>query len=472
MTTTIYNERKNKNKNSLGLTALISLGISCTFGASWLVMGGIWLEEAGGPINAIISFIIYTAIILVIAKSYLKISHILPKAMGEADYAKAAFGNKASFLAGWSSLLVNTLLCAWQSISISKMLGYLLKDKFTFKVLYIIGGYEITTFSLALGIILIFIVAGLQIKGNSSLVKLSMAISIIVFVIVLITMIFSFKYFSIDNLTPIASKPIFEGTMSLMVILPFSIAGWETIAKGSAASNSSDPKLLKRAMYSSILISSFLYLFILIYQAGILPWQTNISEVLPYVSSLRQVMKNNFLGLLIIIAAAFNIVGVYNGMLFGAVKSLVLLSQNGYLPESLTKVSPKTKTHVNAILTISSLILFVPFIGEAAFKPVINATAFIYILLWLSTVISCIKLNNQKKESYALITYLKNPSLICVSLLGFAMILPFSPGALSIKEFVMVLSLYAFGMIVYILHNQYKFIKRDRGRRIKFNYID
>ena len=60
-TTNTYNDTKNKNSSSLGLTALIALGISCTFGSSWLVMGGMWLDAAGGPINAIISFVIYTA---------------------------------------------------------------------------------------------------------------------------------------------------------------------------------------------------------------------------------------------------------------------------------------------------------------------------------------------------------------------------------------------------------------------------
>lgn len=458
----ITHNKSQSNDSSLGLTALIALGISCTFGSSWLVMGGIWLEAAGGPINAIISFLIYTMIILIIAKSYLNISAKLPLAMGEADYAKVAFGNKASFLAGWSSLLVNVLLCAWQSISISKMVSYLLKDSISFKILYKIGGFEITAFSLVLGIFLIVTVAFLQIRGNSSLVKLSVAISVIVFAIVIITMIFSFKNFSIGNLAPINSKPLVEGSLSLMVILPFSIAGWETIAKGSNNKASLDPKILKKAMFSAILISSALYLFILIYQASILPWATNTHEVLPYVASLNRVMGNNFFGVLIIIAAAFNIVGVYNGMLFGAVKSLVLLSQNGYLPESLSKLSDKTKTHVNAILLLTTLIIAVPFIGEAAFKPVINATAFIYILLWLSTVLSSIKIRSNSRLS--MLKLIKNPSFLCVSFLGLSMLLPFSPGALSIKELTMVALLYGIGMFIYILNNQYTLSKKRKGR--------
>lgn len=461
--------KSQSTKSSIGLMGLIALGISCIFGSSWLVMGGIWLEKSGGPLNAIISFIFYTILIMIIAKSYLEISSILPASKGEVDYVKTAYGNKAAFLAGWSSLLVNALLCAWQSIAISKMLNYILGDYFSFKVLYRIGGYDITTFSLLIGILLICFVGALQIKGNSSLVKLSMAISVIVFGIVILTMLYSANHFSLSNLKPMNSKPLIEGTLSLMVILPFSIAGWETIVKGSNVNGCSDPKMLRKAMYSGILISSFLYLFILIYQAGIMPWTTNISEALPYVAGLDHVMGSRLFGLLIIIAAAFNIIGVYNGMMFGAVKSIVLLSDNGYLPRSLSRESEVTGSHVTAIIFLSALIIIVPFIGEAAFKPVINATAFIYVLLWGSTVVSNIKLKRKKQGNPKLVDFIKNPSMLCILFLGLSMILPFSPGSLSFHEMLMIVGLYGIGILIYIINMQFSSINKGRKRLIKFN---
>lgn len=466
---TTHTSKSQSTKSSIGLMGLIALGISCIFGSSWLVMGGIWLEKSGGPLNAIISFIFYTILIMIIAKSYLEISAMLPSSKGEVDYVKAAYGNKAAFLAGWSSLLVNALLCAWQSIAISKMLNYLLGDYFNFKVLYRIGGYDITTFSLSLGIILICFVGALQIKGNSSLVKLSMAISVIVFGIVILTMLYSASHFSLSNLKPLNSKPLIEGTLSLMVILPFSIAGWETIVKGSNANGCSDPKMLRKAMYSGILISSFLYLFILIYQAGIMPWNSNIHQALPYVAGLDHVMSSKLFGLLIIIAAAFNIVGVYNGMMFGAVKSIVLLSDNGYLPKSLSKESDSTGSHTTAIIFLSALVIIVPFIGEAAFKPVINATAFIYVLLWGSTVLSNIKLKAKDSSKLKFTDYICKPSLICILFLGLSMLLPFSPGALSHQEMIMIIGLYGIGIIIYLLNLQLSSVNRGRKKLIKSN---
>ena len=78
---------KQELSKSISFVGFLGMGIGCVFGASWLIMTGTWLNAAGGPINAIIAFVLCLVVELPLALSYLEAVPMIPLAGGEMIYS-------------------------------------------------------------------------------------------------------------------------------------------------------------------------------------------------------------------------------------------------------------------------------------------------------------------------------------------------------------------------------------------------
>lgn len=63
--------KSNLNK-VITFRGFLGMGIGCVFGASWLVLTGVWLETAGGPANVAIAILLCLLIELPLALAYLE----------------------------------------------------------------------------------------------------------------------------------------------------------------------------------------------------------------------------------------------------------------------------------------------------------------------------------------------------------------------------------------------------------------
>lgn len=449
-----HNEVPIKLERTIGFAGFLGMGIGCVFGSSWLLMTGIWMDASGGPLNALLAFIIGLVMILVMASSYTRIMPLFPEGGGEMRYAGRAFGQRAALIAGWSGFLVNSVICAWQTLAISKMLNVLFPSLEGHSILYAVGGQPVTLWSVLIGLALVSSIAWTQYRGTKFFARVQVALMAVVITMVVGAFVAGLVFFDPQNLVPLSIKPAFDGTVSLLVLLPFSIAGWENISKGvEEASVSLGVKRIGQAMLLSIIISTFLYGALLFLQAGLMPWQEMTSTAIPFSDSLvRLTGVPAFKGMLLS-AAVFNIMGVFNGMFYGAVRSLYALGKAGLIPRSFALVHPVYKTPVNAILFVALVTGITPFVGGALFSSLVNVAAFFYIILWGSTVFSVHQLRKGASDGQP-----QSPSARALECLGIgvvlflalAMLLPSSPGALRWpSEYLLLTLLIGSGFLLY-----------------------
>jgi len=436
-TSTNISSKKTGLNKVITFRGFLGIGVGAVFGASWLVMTGSWLSAAGGPQNLAIAIILCLIIELPLALAYLEAISAVPLAGGEAAYSYLAFGSFASMLAGWFGVLVNIILCAWEALAITTMLGYLLPSLKTAMPLYVFGGFTVTAPFVVIGLILVIGIGILQHLGVKLSSTLSTCITATVLTLVVITLLFSASHIRLENLQPTQSKPTVAGVLALLALLPFSIAGWESIAKGAEeASASISRKKVAIALIISVCFATLMYLITALVPSAIVPWQSLLDFDIPFAHAVTIVTGTPIWGLLLTAAACFGVVGVYNACFFGATRLLMYLSEVGLIPKAFCKLHPKYKTPTVSILFVSSIAAAACFLGKAVFLPLVTVASFSYIVLWGSTLFSVIRLRTTRPD---LPRPLRMPGgkpvmiagVLMTVLMAGAMLIPASPAALT-----------------------------------------
>lgn len=472
------NNQKQHLTKSISFIGFLGMGIGCVFGASWLIMSGVWLDTAGGPRNAVIALLLCLLIELPMALAYLEAVPMIPLAGGEMSYSYLAYGARAALIAGWFGVLVNIILCAWESVAMTKMLGFLMPSLKTSVPLYKIGGATVTLPVILIGLVVIVAIGILQYRGTKISARFQAIITGTVLTLVIISSIAGLTSFNTANLQPIATKPLTTGILSLLILLPFSIAGWETIAKGAQESQSGLSRARTgKALVISLVFATFMYIVTLIIPSGILPWSKLVTADVPFATAANATMGTSIFGTLLIVAACFGVIGVYNACFYGATRLMYALSEVGLIPAIFTKLHPKYKTPTAAIIFVSVIVGIAPFIGKAVLIPLIDVASFAYIILWGSTLLSVIRL---RKTHPNLKRPVKMPGGMVVGYLGvvvgllmiFAMLYPKSPAALKWPvEYILLAALLAIGVFLYSFRSK-NVTEKERAKLIVGSIVD
>lgn len=443
-----------KLEKSISPAGFLIMGLSCVFGSSWLLLSSTWLIAGKTPLNVIISFIIGITLILTVAMSYMQIFKIIPDGNGEISYVERAFGEKYAAIIGWCAFLVNAIICSWQTIAIVNIISYIFPFIKSSAVLYSIGGRPVTAYSIIIGLGIILLSMFVNLNGTKSSIRTQSLITTVIFIFLFIVLVVSLLNFNINNLSFKSQNSSFKDIVSVIVILPFSIAGWENIAKGAQeAKKTTTSKKISIAMMIAIVLGGAMYLILFIAQIGILSPTEFLTEDIPLVVGLNIVTGNNIFGYVILFTACLNIINVYNGMFFGASRAIYSLSSLGYIPKVFSKISKTKQTPYIAIVFVSGFVALAPFFGQFAFAPLVSISALIYIILWGSTVVANIAI--RKKENILQTKCEKIQSsfgvIVIIFLLG-AMLIPISPGSLQWPlEYILAAFLIYIGLFLYKL---------------------
>lgn len=452
-------EEKKGLAKGISFFGFLAFGIGCLFGAAWLVLTGTWLKAAGGPLNALIAMLICILMEIPFVLAYLEAVPMIPQAGGEVAYSFLAFNSFVGFIAGWFDILAMVALCAWESLAITKMAGYLIPGIANVQPLYSIGGFGVTPPLLIIGLVLIGAVGYMGYKGIKLSAKFQMIVTYANVALVLIAALLLAPHMRMVNfLQPLSVKPIFTGVVGLLAILPFAIAGWESIAKGAEEANEGLSRAaVGRTMFLSLVIGGGLYMLAMFVATSIVPWQTLLQGSIPFASAADLVLGSNILGLVMVIAALCGVLSVYNSCFFAATRLLYYMGKVGLMPAGFAKLHPKYNTPIGAVIFVTGLAAIAPFVGQSAFLPLVDCISFSFILLWTTTLLSVLRL---RKTQPQLKRPVRLPALGVIGVLGLivtvfmmvALLYPHSPAALVWPgEYILLAVLIVLGIILYAL---------------------
>lgn len=456
-------------KKTLSIWNYFTIGFGAIIGTGWVLLVGDWMIIGGGPVAAIIAFLIGAIFLLPIGAVFGELTAAIPISGGIVEYVDRTYGKNVSYITGWLLALGNGILCPWEAIAISTlisdMFGGLIPALRSVK-LYTILGADVylypTIISLGFACYVIF----LNFKGASSAAKLQSFLTKALLGGMLLAMIISFVKGGPKNILPVFGKAkgfgsstgvnnMFAGIVSVLVMTPFFYAGFDTIPQQAeeAAEGLNWHKFGK--VISMALLAAGVFYMICIYSFGtIIPWKEFVKSPVPALACLKNI--NMVLYVLMLIIATLGPMGPMNSF-YGATSRIMLaMGRKGQLPKKFTEIDSKSGAPKVANLLMACLTVAGPFLGEKMLVPLTNVSALAFIFSCTMASFACLRMRRTEPD-------LPRPYKVpggklgigagCVagSIIIALMVIPASPAALSPVEWLIVAGWLAIGFVLRVI---------------------
>src|SRR5215469_3395740 len=242
----------------LRLADFFSLGFGTMVGVGWLVVMDDWLGR-GGPLGAVLGFVIGGAVLLPIGIVYGHLVRAMPDAAGEIAYTAAVFPRSVSYATGWMMLLAYYIVCPWEAVAIGRIAGYLF-PALNSVALYRVAGKAVYLPHLVIGLALTAFLTVLNYRG----IRLSATFqNWTTFGVIALTLCFvgaGTSWGSVANFHPLFNGSALVSVFLVLQIVPYFMTGFDSIGKVSEeASREFEPSQFMLAILLAIVVGAVFY---------------------------------------------------------------------------------------------------------------------------------------------------------------------------------------------------------------------
>lgn len=440
---------------NISFFGLIALGIGCMLGTSWLLLTGPWLSAAGGPLNLVVAFVLCILVELPFAFAYMEAIPMLPLAGGEVVYSTAAFGSRGGFLVGWAGVLMNSIVFCWVDLAAISLLDELFPVLGRTGMLYSLGGYAVTWPNALIQLALAGSIVYIQYRGANVCAALAKIATVTLLVMCLAGLIAAFAHF--DPAVYAAEGGMdfdIRGSLSLLSLLVFSVAGWETVAKAAADATGPAARKAGAALIVCLLLVTSLLCLVTTAVAGNLPWRSVLDRTAPFADVLVGITGVPAVRTLFLVTAFVGAIGVMNSTLYSSARMMYGLAQFDLVSRWFHRVHPRYGTPTRCIWFTAAFVLLAPFTGKLFFLPLINIASLATIVMWVMTLAAVLWLRRSRPD---LPRPVAMPGGRVTAVCGVAasvflagnLLLPFSPGAMGRLEYAVTALLALVGLALY-----------------------
>ena len=454
-------------KKTLSLWNFFTIGFGAIIGTGWVLQVGDWMVVGGGPVPAMIAFLLGAIALVPIGAVFGELTAAIPVSGGIVEYVDRTFGHTASYITGWFLALGNGILCPWEAIAISTlvsdMFGSLPGLEWLRAVkLYTILGADVYLFPTLIALAFAGYVIYLNFRGASSAAKLQAFLTKALLCGMLLAMGVSIFTGSPSNAMPVFSQVsgagggvaatesgnLLAGIVSVLVLTPFFYAGFDTIPQQAeeAAEGLNWNKFGK--IISLALLAAGGFYMVCIYSFGtILPWDEFVSQPVPALACLKNINMILYIAMLVI--ATLGPMGPMNSF-YGATSRIMLaMGRKGQLPEKFACV-------VLGVITVVG-----PFLGKNMLIPLTNVSALAFIFSCGMVALACLRMRFTEPDlprPYEVPGGKFGISLAiaaCAIIIGL-LVIPFSPASLNMVEWSIVIGWLAIGLALMAFTNSRK----------------
>ena len=378
---------------SISFFGLVAMGIGCMLGTSWLLLTGTWLEAAGGPLNLIVAFVLCIVIELPFAFAYMEAIPMLPLPGGEVVYSAAAFGGRGGFIVGWAGVLMNSIVFCWVDLAAISLLDELFPALANTGLLYSIGGYAVTWTNVLVQLALAGAIVYIQYRGANVCAALAKIATVTLLAMCAVGLVAAFAHF--DPAVYASGGGLdfdFRGSMSLLSLLVFSVAGWETVAKAAADATGKAARKAGAALIVCLLLVTSILCLVTTAVAGNLPWRETLGMTAPFADVLVRITGVPAVRVLFLVTAFVGAVGVMNSTLYSSARMMYGLANFDLVSRWFDRLHPKYGTPTRCIWFTAAFVLLAPFTGKLFFIPLINIASLSTIVMWVMTLAAVLRL--------------------------------------------------------------------------------
>lgn len=425
------------NTNLLSPINVWGLSLGCAVGwGAFMLPGNLFLPNAG-PVGSIIAIALGSVIMLIIGSNFCALAKKYPGNGGFFAYVRESMGYDHAFLTAWAMIITYMSIVWANATAIVLLVRFLFGDVLQWGFHYQVAGFDvyggeiITTWAVLIVFGLFTAYAG---KG-ARLLNTCLAIILIAGIILLYSGVLAMSpqhgsfYPAFDP--DIGGTPFLQ-ILSILMITPWMFFGFESVTFGSKAIQFSPEKLFSLIVFSIITIflaySLPIAISVLSIPEGFLTWNEYINTLnsltsydsMPVFHSVIALLGDNGFVLLVVTllsAITTGIIGLYRGCAY----LLQIMSKDHLLPEILSKQA-EDGTPRNALLCLTAISLFIPFLGRTAIVWLVDAITISGSIAY--AYISLCRYREAKADKHPLGKFLGATGLIISVLFFFCPIIP------------------------------------------------
>jgi amino acid transporter len=366
-------------------------------GVGWLLVIDDWLTR-GGPGGAMLGFLLGGIALIPVAYVYGKFVREIPDASSEIAYTTAVFPKLIGFLAGWLMTLAYLIVCPWEAVAIGKILGYIFPAIRTFEI-YRVGNFPVFLPALIVGIGLTAFIIFLNYRG----IRLSSRFQNYT-TFGLLTLFAIFCLAGVTRMNPQNMQPFFSQTASsgwlaaatsiilVLQIVPYFLTGFESVPKCSEESDENfQSRNFAKSIYLGLSAGIVFYVLIIGVVSGLVPWQSLANERYATVLAFHRAFHSQLFVQLILIAALFSLLKVFNANFLTASRLVFALGRRNLIPPSMGEIHPRYQSPGNAVIFCGVVTLIGALLGDSLLIPVTEVGSMCSALGWSVTCLAFLK---------------------------------------------------------------------------------
>ena len=268
-----------QTKKGLGTFDFFCVGFGAIVGVGWAVSLNKWMASAGGPVPAALGYLITLVLMVPVGLCFAELVPMLPVAGGTTAFTYRAFGEKASYVAGWLTLGAFLTLMPWEAIYVVDIASILFPALKAGAPLYVLAGSDIYLGHIVVGTIIALFFFYINYKGADLAAGLQKVLCIFLIGVGVLSMVCGLVKFDVNNLMPVyenigtsAHNSMFGGMFAILATSPFFLCGFENIPQAVEDAGGSHKKVGFTVLLSIIMACLF-YALLLFCIGAAWPWQ-------------------------------------------------------------------------------------------------------------------------------------------------------------------------------------------------------
>ncbi len=385
-------------QKGIGKAAMFSLAFGAMIGVGWVTAMGSWLTNAG-PIGAVIAFGLGGLLMTAIGFCYAEVTAALPLSGGEVAYAYKSYGTSKAFIVGWFLVFGYLSVSAFEAVSISKVLSYLLPS-IDYLPLYSINESPIYLSHIALSAFFVLLISFVNYTGVRNSARFQVVLTILFICLTLIFVIAGLIMGDWANLNPLFSKnnsdSIMSGVAMVLVTVPFWFVGFDTIPQAAEEANDSiSAKTIGLLIPVSIVSAVCFYMLIIMSTSIAAPWNEILQDKLPTAKAFEIASESQFFVKLILVTALVGLLTSWNGFFLAGSRVLFAMGRGKIIAPFLGNSHAKYKTPFKAVI-FSGLVTFIAsLMGPGAMLAFVNVGSLCIVIAFFGVSASFLSLRKK-----------------------------------------------------------------------------
>jgi amino acid transporter len=303
--------------------------------------------------------------------------------------------------------------------------------------LYTVAGFDVYASWMATGLIMAVIITVINFIG----IKPAAVFNTILTVIIAAVGIALIAGSAVSG-DPATAEPLFDngmkGIMGVAVMTPFMFVGFDVIPQAAEEINVPLKKIGSVLILSIIMAITFYVMIIVAVSLVMTKGELETSSLATADAMKKAFFNSSAAAKVLIIGGMAGIISSWNSFFVGGSRAIYAMAESNMLPAFLSKLHPKYKTPVNAVLLIGIICFIAPFFGRKMLVWLVDAGSAATVVAYLLVAISYLIL--RKNEPNMLRPYkvrfggLVGVMAVAMSLFMLVLYIPGMPAGLTVEE--------------------------------------